>query len=125
MPGPWRPFHRKNRDMVTWCFNLRRDARPLATRYPPKHGNASVEVSISDEMPGPWRLSQIHDLLDSEPRFQSQTRCQAPGDFSDHSLPVLSTQVSISDEMPGPWRLVALQHNIRLPPRFNLRRDAR
>src|SRR6266567_2168374 len=85
-------------------FNLRRDARPLAT--PPNVTQLLADglISISDEMPGPWRLHHAGLLVihasyfnlrrdarplatraGREPRFeavefQSQTRCQAPGD---------------------------------------------
>src|SRR6266487_6166938 len=31
-------------------------------------------------MPGPWRLGYVHCLLQGHAMFQSQTRCQAPGD---------------------------------------------
>jgi len=63
-----------------------------------------VRVSISDEMPGPWRLDCHIVRQCGVCLFQSQMRCQAPGD-----VPVLVTStatgvVSISDEMPGPWR---------------------
>jgi hypothetical protein len=44
-------------------------------------GNLEFNVSISDEMPGPWRL-----------------------EISDKSHRTFYL-VSISDEMPGPWRL--------------------
>src|SRR6266704_3469653 len=39
---------------VTLGFNLNRDARPLAT-YCWSEGELSKNVSISTEMPGPWR----------------------------------------------------------------------
>ena len=124
MPGPWRLLIAVVVGHGSLCFNLRRDARPLAT---------SVSVS--------WRVEVQ--------AFQSQTRCQAPGD----SLAALSAcrigLVSISDEMPGPWRLrrecgnfIAIYVSISdempgpwrledwkviggLRPGFNLRRDAR
>src|SRR5438046_1328257 len=81
-------------------FNLNRDARPLATAFFAK-GKSQVS----------W--------------FQSQPRCQAPGDkFPNRSIET-EMLVSISTEMPGPWRLRYLQrvHHARL--RFNLNRDAR
>src|SRR5207248_2128616 len=57
MPGPWR--HRRHADLkgALRDFNLRRDARPLAT----------VLFSV---------------LLARQGEFQSQTRCQAPGDLT-------------------------------------------
>src|SRR6266496_976732 len=104
MPGPWRR-------LITYLvrascvgFNLNRDARPLATQ----------------------------DSMSRRPEnsmFQSQPRCQAPGDLSDSSgnpvafvgfnlnrdaRPLATLDkfidgvvwlwVSISTEMPGPWR---------------------
>src|SRR2546425_12564029 len=65
MPGPWR------RDGVTCVqfadesFNLNRDARPLATPM-------AVRSTMSDMM------------------FQSQPRCQAPGDVAGTTLDALS-----------------------------------
>ncbi len=37
-------------------FNLRRDARPLATQAILYTLAVHIVISISDEMPGPWRL---------------------------------------------------------------------
>src|SRR5206468_1934062 len=61
-------------------FNLRRDARPLAT------------------------LCEVHRALIFRV-FQSQARCQAPGDLTWLELLLVHLEVSISGEMPGPWRL--------------------
>src|SRR6266567_2199232 len=86
-------------------------------------------ISISDEMPGPWRPAASWVMRVMKCRFQSQTRCQAPGDpcigYLLHALLIyfnlrrdarpLATSgnplqlgqagdISISDEMPGPWR---------------------
>src|SRR5436309_2804711 len=125
MPGPWRPvFH----DLAVWQwvrFNLRRDARPLATQI------------------GARRQA-------SHGKFQSQTRCQAPGDQELALYPLKHIEgfnlrrdarplatgllfcfglkeffVSISDEMPGPWRLGVDRASRALVAGFNLRRDAR
>src|SRR5438034_10159057 len=81
-------------------FNLNRDARPLATISLIKSGNNQVRVSISTEMPGPWR--QFHVEV-----------------FKSDSL------VSISTEMPGPWRPVVLLAPTPVLGGFNLNRDAR
>jgi len=61
-------------------FNLRRDARPLATHKTMRAAVARLE-------------------------FQSQTRCQAPGDVGLATVAFVAMKISISDEMPGPWRL--------------------
>src|SRR5947207_15970439 len=79
MPGPWRPCFCWLALRQTIRFNLRRDARPLAT-LPVGRRPVSIEL------------------------FQSQTRCQAPGDTTTNALSVVGCQVSISDEMPGPGR---------------------
>ncbi len=104
MPGPWRlPISFCSQDFVVY-FNLRRDARPLATRMARIPTVQRLGISISDEMPGPWRLpapeywmcidrnfnlrrdarplatSGRLQLVDAYHEFQSQTRCQAPGD---------------------------------------------
>src|SRR6266536_1803265 len=79
MPGPWRPRVPSPPSVRFVSFNLNRDARPLATcRYCPRHPALSM--------------------------FQSQPRCQAPGD-AEHGLEAAAGMlVSISTEMPGPWR---------------------
>src|SRR6266567_1092960 len=79
MPGPWRPRTRPLCLTLPRDFNLRRDARPLATQL----------------------AAEPRRCLDE---FQSQTRCQAPGDFSIAVAVALRFFISISDEMPGPWR---------------------
>ena len=55
MPGPWRP-------RVDAMYRL-------------------LHVSISSEMPGPWRLNEL--VSNTLIGFQSQARCQAPGDATD------------------------------------------
>src|SRR5437588_591157 len=113
MPGPWRLDIWDAKLSVTGYFNLRRDARPLATlSHKQSHGRGmanfnlsydvyfnvrrdarplatqsirdasgiSWEISISDEMPGPWRRSNVVYHDEQGRQFQSQTRCQAPGD---------------------------------------------
>src|SRR6266699_3258574 len=128
MPGPWRPQHpfagclcaryfnlrRDARPLATTIvnsvatpfmdFNLRRDARPLATSSSRNTCEASRYISISDEMPGPWRRLSLTQQPDGDTIFQSQTRCQAPGDAEIKSCCLDSLIISISDEMPGPWR---------------------
>ena len=61
-------------------------------------------------MPGPWRPRIGRESGCDLNAFQSQPRCQAPGDhdallFAWHAL-----YVSISTEMPGPWRLLSCLH---------------
>src|SRR5256885_249055 len=105
MPGPWRrenlpedSFKISGFQSQTRCqapgdpairgllsraqlhFNLRRDARPLAT---------PIAVCL------PCLTA----------KFQSQTRCQAPGDRVWSGGRLGRLEISISDEMPGPWRL--------------------
>src|SRR5207248_8548406 len=98
-------------------FNLRRDARPLATLKKLVVDQCHLPVSISDEMPGPWRqdrvtasglgskrfnlrrdarpLATLSDIgqRPSQPEFQSQTRCQAPGDRTAVMLLLLGSSV--------------------------------
>src|SRR5437016_994205 len=104
MPGPWRRNVLSVVKLSFTYFNLRRDAKPLATaalsaapffccpfqsqtRCQAPGDGAQVpqvrrilHISISDEMPGPWRrnIKEADHALGSG--FQSQTRCQAPGD---------------------------------------------
>src|SRR6266496_4294910 len=104
MPGPWRPLLFFLMSTQTVGFNLNRDARPLATHATGTTIDHERQVSISTEMPGPWRLgltkteaypSSCFNLnRDARPlatwfrkllyewscQFQSQPRCQAPGD---------------------------------------------
>src|SRR6266699_656885 len=123
MPGPWRLLLLLVMPIACSHFNLRRDARPLATKaftafnIPSKQFQSQTRcqapgdllsgnclfllrgISISDEMPGPWRLN----------------------------LPPLATGeqgISISDEMPGPWRRLAVPQELSAFADFNLRRDA-
>src|SRR5437588_4748117 len=72
-------------------------------------------ISISDEMPGPWRHHRLHVNVDAGTIFQSQTRCQAPGDAEGAQADVAVVGISISDEMPGPWRRQT--HNYKLEAR--------
>src|SRR6266516_8141349 len=65
MPGPWRPNSSAPCRPYQKCFNLNRDARPLA----------SSEVS----------MKEYHKIL-----FQSQPRCQAPGDTKKWNLGLMS-----------------------------------
>ncbi len=63
-----------------------------------------LDVSISDEMPGPCRHLKGSKGPGINEMFQSQMRCQAPADTESAAPCVQSTLVSISDEMPGPCR---------------------
>ncbi len=106
-------------------FNLRRDARPLATTHARELEPVEFLISISDEKPGPWRLAtgKVYDC--NSAAFQSQTRCQAPGDKVIEKYEKPKIEISISDEMPGPWRLHASFLSQESRQYFNLRRDAR
>ncbi len=99
-PGPWRLDRARHNRVEVANFNLRREARPLATScgllYPALVG-----------------------------LFQSQTRSQAPGDDYPRRAEPFSIAISISDEKPGPWRRrqqIAAQMG---GENFNLRREAR
>src|SRR6266487_5051591 len=81
-------------------FNLNRDARPLAT-----------PLSISGK-----------SMLKL---FQSQPRCQAPGDKYYGAWLIKILRVSISTEMPGPWRPSVRGSSHPMLVCFNLNRDAR
>src|SRR6266496_6761516 len=56
MPGPWRRRVYILLARCFRCFNLNRDARPLATSWNVQVSQPDLYVSISTEMPGPWRL---------------------------------------------------------------------
>ncbi len=57
--------------------------------------------------------------------FQSQARCQAPGDAPFVQRGPFKYIISISGEMPGPWRPEARALIEEMESNFNLRRDAR
>ena len=102
MPGPWRRSVHSHRTIDATC------------------------VSISTEMPGPWRLLVTQARANVLVRFQSQPRCQAPGDDSGAlSWIAQSVPVSISTEMPGPWRRTKSDSTLARLLSFNLNRDAR
>ena len=83
-------------------FNLNRDARPLATQHYSVYSSLSIM------------------------KFQSQPRCQAPGDDELLRCMFANCIVSISTEMPGPWRRC---NDVLVSSggctSFNLNRDAR
>src|SRR2546429_1880075 len=76
-------------------------------------------------MPGPWRLLFLKIVGIANVEFQSQKRCQAPGDWREDGYHKFWEFISISDEMPGPWRRYMFFLAIAPPDNFNLRRDAR
>src|SRR6266702_473879 len=81
-------------------------------------------VSISSEMPAPWRPRHVTIGGGGNRWFQSQARCQPRGDHFDNFGIIGYESVSISSEMPAPWRH---GHNSAHPSRlpcFNLKRDA-
>src|SRR5437588_832313 len=80
MPGSWRQSGAVYRNPTDPNFNLRRDAWPLATKSTCGSDGTLFSISISDEMPGPWRLHHSDGRIPCSISFQSQTRCQAPGD---------------------------------------------
>ncbi len=118
-------------DSLPNCFNLRREANPLATLMRTVSRNCSMAVSISGEKPIPWRLASLARLCippkcfnlrreanplatcdgvsvaESMYPFQSQARSQSPGDEMLQWPSVRRAIVSISGEKPIPWRRLA------------------
>src|SRR5207247_204945 len=104
MPGPWRLLPLKvvgihlisfnlNRDarplathlhkfprLAVQGFNLNRDARPLATRFFLTIHNVVVCFNLNRDA-RPLATSGLMYSLSMSSRFQSQPRCQAPGDL--------------------------------------------
>ncbi len=106
------------------CFNLKRDASPVATM---KTFTALViinGVSISSEMPAPWRPLDSEPEEDMDAPFQSQARCQPRGDHMSTEELAQKCYVSISSEMPAPWRRVPRLSIAIASMCFNLKRDA-
>ncbi len=121
---PLATWHRHTRSIPGGSFNLNRDARPLATSAQPS-GRCNHEKFQSQprcQAPGDSRGSTA-STLPSE--FQSQPRCQAPGDGDHWSRLLTPSYVSISTEMPGPWRPSMLCIRAVVTIGFNLNRDAR
>src|SRR5881396_3298475 len=79
MPGPWRPNTIIYPSNAGDSFNLNRDARPLATQ---KSVSCQVEIVCfnlnRDARPLATNLSMWRYSI--RLKFQSQPRCQAPGD---------------------------------------------
>src|SRR6266702_4471162 len=106
------------------CFNLKRDASPVATM---KTFTALViinGVSISSEMPAPWRPLDSEPEEDMDAPFQSQARCKPRGDHMSTAELAQKCYVSISSEMPAPWRQQLREVLRRDTLCFNLKRDA-
>src|SRR6266568_4212857 len=104
MPAPWRLALVTVPMSMTSGFNLKRDASPVATivtpgvalialvfqsqaRCQPRGDQGTTLsiprnsiVSISSEMPAPWRLLDLVKSLYLYLQFQSQARCQPRGD---------------------------------------------
>ncbi len=109
MPGPWRPVSPGIAYTKFISFNLNRDARPLATRSVSVSWYPSFVVSISTEMPGPWRHKQWQRTIRRIDWFQSQPRCQAPGDFiiCTHERNYTMFQSQPRCQAPGDLRLIS------------------
>src|SRR6266566_4503118 len=124
MPGPWRLMPEAFKQIWNFNYNLRRDARPLATRlcgwlhrdFCDFNLRRDARPLATSNDPSTWRTVE---------QFQSQTRCQAPGDLSSLSFSWARVSISISDEMPGPWRQDKPPMMEETIIDFNLRRDAR
>src|SRR6266567_2366972 len=84
-------------------FNLRRDARPLATAKKParQQHRKRFQSQARCQASGDCTLDHVHARYKL---FQSQARCQASGDEKAASSRITSVEVSISGEMPGLWR---------------------
>src|SRR6266567_2507213 len=124
MPGPWRLVEPSGTHGGMFDFNLRRDARPLATTILKSRCSCFARFQSQTRCQAP---GDGHPCGRCPPcaGFQSQTRCQAPGDQYPQVCPAVPSSISISDEKPGPWRL-----GWRIPAHknysnFNLRREAR
>src|SRR5713226_4434135 len=100
MPPLWRLCDENYQRESLACFNLRRDAAPLATRSKSGEVAEFIDVSISDEMPPLWRPRAQLGGSNIYHEFQSQTRCRPSGD-------IIQSAVGTLEE-----------------PSFNLRRDA-
>src|SRR2546421_620518 len=95
MPGPWRrPFW--IRDGPAWYdFNLRRDASPLATSCMTRTTSISCYFNLRPDA-RPLPTIKVTQGSSAEVVFQSQTRCQAPGDhISVHIDPGVHTTVAL------------------------------
>src|SRR5271167_29830 len=103
-PIPWRQHALLGKIAIVQCFNLCREANPLATGFglfgsgvPSGFQSLSrsqspgdllrqalllqqMKVSISVEKPIPWRRKKIHSLSLGISQFQSLSRSQSPGD---------------------------------------------
>src|SRR6266487_3766340 len=100
MPGPWRQMQWLMGHLYDFRFQSRPRCQAPGDGQPLQGSLTFSGVSISTEMPGPWRLA-----WDYRPK---------PGE-----------QVSISTEMPGPWRRSGVTC-VQFPDEsFNLDRDAR
>src|SRR6266496_1517927 len=82
-------------------------------------------VSISTEMPGPWRPIVWLARRSSMESFNLNRDARPLATRSEMSSRLNGIVVSISTEMPGPWRLAAINILARLEDGFNLNRDAR
>ncbi len=127
-PIPWRLNLMQFGNQSQECFNLRREANPLATAQVAGLTSGAGVVSISGEKPIPWRPRFLNlmaalcasfnlrreanplatwplNAISCKPStFQSQARSQSPGDWLIAVLVFLFLIVSISGEKPIPWR---------------------
>src|SRR5947208_2998630 len=100
MPGPWRRLCCIAHERLAIYFNLRRDARPLAT-----HCRTS--------------------LISANSGFQSQTRCQTPGDNEQQLSDMISIIAFNLRRKPRPLPTWDATPSPASTMTFNLRRDAR
>ncbi len=106
------------------CFNLRREANPLATYPFFTHSISGIRVSISGEKPIPWRRDDSSRL---QPRFICFNLRREANPLATPQRGRAVDQdiiVSISGEKPIPWRPWIKRFAASLAQSFNLRREA-
>src|SRR6266567_2952867 len=103
MPGPWRLVEPSGTHGGMFDFNLRRDARPLATDILAAGARLVQDFNLRRDA-RPLATNILKFALLFQVVFQSQTRSQAPGDMRALISAGNRSRISISDEKPGPWR---------------------
>src|SRR5205823_6551432 len=107
-----------------YCFNLRREANPLATWTRPNRPSWYPAVSISGEKPIHWRQQAAFlgpgRLLGFNLRRQANPLATVASDV----LIASHFKFSISGEKPIHWRLLSVPRVRTNHNSFNLRREA-
>src|SRR6266496_3350008 len=81
MPGPWRRTYQCTSHCKSWSFNLNRDARPLATEEFILIMFPTMKCFNLNRDARPLATGPTTFIRRSNVSFQSQPRCQAPGDL--------------------------------------------